>query len=103
MKRVFILKASTARTDNKFTIKDLPGSSGRIDLVCRCILAALLTSSSHRTDTILYAVLEGPPRPPLTIEIDGEKIEQLPRNELQLGLLLRQILNPSASSPTLGV
>jgi len=99
LKRVFILKASTARTDNKFTIKDLPGSSGRIDLACRCILAALLTSRSHRTDTIFYAVLDGPPKPPLTIEIDGEKIEQLPRNELQLGLLLRQILNPSASSP----
>ncbi|MEM3586081.1 MAG: 16S rRNA (uracil(1498)-N(3))-methyltransferase [Candidatus Jordarchaeaceae archaeon] len=92
MKRVFILKASTVHTNGKFTIKDLPGTSGRIDLVCRCILSALLLSNTHRVDTIFYAVLEGPPRPPLIIEVDGEKIEKMPRDELQLGLTLKEIL-----------
>lgn len=93
MKRVFILKASTAHTDGKFTIKDLPGTSGRMDLVSRCILSALLLSNTHRVDTVFYAVLEGPPRPPLTIEVDGEKIEKIPKDELQVGLVLKKILS----------
>jgi tRNA (pseudouridine54-N1)-methyltransferase len=98
LKRVFILKASIAHTDNKFNIKDLPGTSGRLDLVCRCILSALLLSNTHRVDTVFYAVLEGPPRPPLIIELDGEKIEELPRDELQVGLLLKEMLDPKRES-----
>ncbi|MFB0561640.1 MAG: tRNA (pseudouridine(54)-N(1))-methyltransferase TrmY [Candidatus Lokiarchaeia archaeon] len=98
MKRVFILKASKARTDNRFTIKDLPGSSGRIDLVCRCILSALLLSKTHRVDTVFYAVLEGPPRPPITVEVDGEKVKVLPRDEFQIALVLKEILDPNIAS-----
>lgn len=98
MKRVFILKASKARTDNRFTIKDLPGSSGRMDLVCRCILSALLLSKTHRSDTTFYAVLEGPPRPPLTIEVDGEKVKELPRDEFQIASVLKEILDPNLVS-----
>ncbi len=94
MKRVFILKATKARTDDKFTIKDLPGSGGRMDLVCRCILSALLLSRTHRADTIFYAVLEGPPKPSITIGIEGEKIKVLPRDELQTALVLKEMLNP---------
>nr|MDO8081552.1 tRNA (pseudouridine(54)-N(1))-methyltransferase TrmY [Candidatus Freyarchaeota archaeon] len=95
---MFILKASNAHTDNKFTVKDLPGTSGRMDLVCRCILSALLLSNTHRVDTVFYAVLEGPPRPPLIIELDGEKIEELPREELQVGLVLKEMLDPKIES-----
>ena len=98
MKRVFILKASKARTDNRFTIKDLPGSSGRMDLVCRCILSALILSKTHRLDTVFYAVLEGPPRPPLTVEVDGEKVKALPRDEFQTALVLKELLDPNIAS-----
>ncbi|WXG42457.1 MAG: 16S rRNA (uracil(1498)-N(3))-methyltransferase [Candidatus Freyarchaeum deiterrae] len=91
---MFILKASIAHTDNRFTIKDLPGTSGRMDLVCRCILSALLLSNTHRVDTVFYAVLEGPPRPTLVIEVNGGKIEELPRDELQVGLVLKDMLDP---------
>jgi len=94
LKRIFILKASTARTDNKFTIKDLPGTSGRLDVVCRCILSSLLLSEDHRVDTIFYAVLEGPPRPSITVEVNGEKIEELPRDELKVALILKGLLDP---------
>lgn len=102
MKRVFILKATKARTDDKFTIKDLPGSAGRMDLVCRCILSALLLSEAHRADTVFYAVLEGPPRPPLTIGVDGERVKVLPRDELQTALVLKEVLNPDRISFPLG-
>lgn len=100
MKRIFILKASTARTDNKFTIKDLPGTSGRLDVVCRCILSSLLLSEGHRLDTIFYAVLEGPPRPSITVEVNGEKIENLPRDELKVALILKELLDPEKTPDT---
>ncbi|MEM2134922.1 MAG: hypothetical protein QXG44_08725 [Candidatus Jordarchaeaceae archaeon] len=97
MKRIFILKASTARTDNKFTIKDLPGTSGRLDVVCRCILSSLLLLEGHRLDTIIYSVLEGPPRPPITVEVNGEEIKDLPRDELKIALILKELLDPEGT------
>ena len=40
MNLVFFIQSKTVNLD-RFTIKDLPGSSGRFDVICRCILAAL--------------------------------------------------------------
>jgi len=40
MNLIFFIQSKTVNLD-KFTIKDLPGSSGRFDVICRCILAAL--------------------------------------------------------------
>jgi tRNA pseudouridine-54 N-methylase len=40
MNLIFFIQSKTVHLD-KFTIKDLPGSSGRFDVICRCILAAL--------------------------------------------------------------
>ena len=40
MNLIFFIQSKTVNLD-KFTIKDLPGSSGRFDVICRSILAAL--------------------------------------------------------------
>jgi len=39
------MKSDTVNLDN-YTIKDIPGSSGRLDVVSRCILAALLNKKN---------------------------------------------------------
>ena len=41
MSIVFFIKSASVNL-SKYTIKDLPGSSGRLDVTVRCILAALL-------------------------------------------------------------
>ena len=58
--RTFVLFAEKART-SKFSLNDLPGSGGRMDLVCRCVNAALWVSHGLRRDTDIYLVLNGSP------------------------------------------
>ena len=67
--RTFIIYARKARTDDKFTLKDLAGSGGKIDTLCRFTTASLWVSHGMRRDTNVYLILNGPPRPPVTIEI----------------------------------
>jgi tRNA (pseudouridine54-N1)-methyltransferase len=71
--RTFILYSRKARTDNKFRIEKLI-EAGRMDLVCRCITSALWLSHKARDDTNFFVVLNGPPKPPVTIWFDGSKL-----------------------------
>lgn len=70
--REFILMALKAVTKPDFILNDLPGSGGRMDLVCRCISNALWISNDLRRDTTIHAVLGGPNDPPRTISFDGK-------------------------------
>ncbi len=92
MRRIFIMEARKACTSNSFNIKDLPGTSGRLDIVCRCVIAALKFGGGVRLNTVFYAVLEGPPAPPLTLKVDGAEIDNISGSELQLALTLKKLL-----------
>ncbi|MFA4639680.1 tRNA (pseudouridine(54)-N(1))-methyltransferase TrmY [Pyrococcus kukulkanii] len=72
--RVFIIKANEAHTDFDFSLKDLPGTSGRIDLICRALNAAFHLSHSFRKNVRVYVTFLGPPDPPKTIRFEGPKI-----------------------------
>jgi len=71
--RTFILYSRKARTDNRFKIEKLI-EAGRMDLVCRCITAALWLSHKARDDTRFFIILNGPPKPPVTICFEGPKL-----------------------------
>jgi tRNA (pseudouridine54-N1)-methyltransferase len=45
--------------------------AGRLDIVHECIVASLFLSHSIRKNATFHAVLNGPPNPPLHIEING--------------------------------
>jgi tRNA (pseudouridine54-N1)-methyltransferase len=45
--------------------------AGRLDVVYECIVASLFLSHGIRRDTVFHAVLNGPPNPPLHLQIDG--------------------------------
>jgi len=49
MSIVFFIKSASVDL-SKYTIKDLPGSSGRLDVTVRCILAALLNNVGFEKD-----------------------------------------------------
>jgi tRNA (pseudouridine54-N1)-methyltransferase len=91
--RVFILKASEARTSGDFRLKDLPSSSGRLDVVCRCSIASLLDNQQIRNDTIFIAVLEGKPSPPLCLKFDGRGLITVPFSEIGIAAILKRILS----------
>ncbi|MEN3016966.1 MAG: tRNA (pseudouridine(54)-N(1))-methyltransferase TrmY [Candidatus Methanosuratincola petrocarbonis] len=87
-KRAFILKASEGRTAPDFSIKSLAGSGGRMDLVCRCIIAALLSPGGVDRGCRITVVLEGPPNPPLSVEFDGVAMDRAPEGEEEAAWML---------------
>ncbi len=90
-RRIFLVKASTAITSPDFSITGL-ASAGRMDVVARAMIAALSLRSGVRKDVLFCAVLEGPPKPPVTIELRGWELERMPLSEAEVGLLIQKLL-----------
>jgi tRNA (pseudouridine54-N1)-methyltransferase len=69
--REFILFSRLGKTDPAFTnLHD----AGRLDIVYECAVASLFLSHGIRRDVTFHAVLNGPPNPPLHIQIDGGRL-----------------------------
>ena len=94
--RRFLLIAHDARSTADFSLDDLPGSGGRMDLVARCAVAALLVSHGVRTDTEFLAAMLGPPRPPRLVRFVGSEIRSLNPDERSTAALLRKALEEEA-------
>lgn len=92
MTRFFVLKAGEACTSGDFKLNDLPASSGRLDVVCRCIISSLLDTGQIRDSTAFIAMLEGKPNPPIQLKLDGRILEQLPHSEVGVASVLKKIL-----------
>lgn len=59
------------KTDSNFSnLHD----AGRLDIVHECIVSGLFLSHGIRRDVNFHAILNGPPNPPLHIQINGESL-----------------------------
>lgn len=92
MIRAFLLKASEGRTAPDFSLKSLAGSGGRMDLICRCIIAALATPGGADRDSEICIILEGPPNPPLSITFSGAEAERAPEGEAEAGEMVAKAM-----------
>ena len=91
MPRIAVVgRLATAAGD--FLPDDVPGTSGRLDVLLRCIRAAFLWSHGIRADVTLYLVLGGGPRAPRTLRIDGASARFLRPDERSLATLVRKAL-----------
>jgi tRNA (pseudouridine54-N1)-methyltransferase len=54
---IFFIKSKTINID-KYNIKDIPGSSGRFDVISRCILAALLGNDNFDKNIQIWIFLD---------------------------------------------
>jgi len=88
--REFIFVAHDAPTDSDFSLNDLPGA-GRMDLLCRCINAALLTSHGVREDTTARLVFVGGEHD-VTVRIEGDEVRGLNPDERSIAGLVRSAL-----------
>ncbi len=87
--REFLLQSRTGYTSPDFrTLMD----AGRLDIVYQCALMALFKSAAHRNDTIFHAVLNGPPTPPVHIQISGAELRDAHIDERSWEKILRNIL-----------
>jgi tRNA (pseudouridine54-N1)-methyltransferase len=71
LSREFILFSRLGKTAPAF--KNLH-DAGRLDIVYECVVASLFLSHGIRKNVVFHAVLNGPPSPPLHIEINGDKL-----------------------------
>jgi len=69
--REFILFSRLGKTNSAFSnLHD----AGRLDIVYECVVASFFLSHGLRRDVTFHAVLNGPPNPPLHIEINGSSL-----------------------------
>ena len=94
--RTFVITAHKAVTTPKFSLNDLPGAAGRMDIVARCINASLFLSHDLRRDVDTYAVLLGEPSPPVTVRFNGEKVRYLSPDERSAAALIKKALEKGA-------
>lgn len=80
MNLIFFIKSATISLDN-YTIKDIPGSSGRLDVISRCILAALLKKENFETLVKIWVFLDNYG----TLLFDPQSFDynNFPKNELR--------------------
>ncbi len=94
--RNFIIVGHKATTSPNFSLEDIPGTSGRLDILCRCINAAFVLSHSIRKDVVVYLVLLGG-EVPKTICLKGETLRHLNPDERTTAALLKKALSLAAA------
>ncbi len=78
-----------------FSLNDLPGAAGRMDILCRCVNAALFLSHDLRRDVRVYLVLKGGSQPKL-ICFDSSKVRYLSPDERSAASLIKKAIEKNA-------
>jgi tRNA (pseudouridine54-N1)-methyltransferase len=92
MRRSFVVVGRTAIASGAFLPDDVPGTSGRLDVLLRCVRAALLVSHGVRRDAVVYLVLGGAPDAPRTLRLTGAEAKFLRPDERSLATLAGKAL-----------
>ena len=79
--KIFFIKSSTV-TIKKYNIKDIPGSSGRLDVISRCILSALTNGNVLEKNIQIWIFLDR--YGTFVLDSNSFNDENFPKNELQL-------------------
>lgn len=87
-----LLDAPRCRTDGSFLIRDVPGTSGRLDVVCRVLLSTFRAVPELCSNLQFFAVLGGPPTPPLQLQVKDVAPKALPESELACSIILKTLL-----------
>jgi tRNA (pseudouridine54-N1)-methyltransferase len=89
--RTFIIVGHRATTSPNFSLEDIPGTSGRLDILCRAVTAAFVLSHGIRKDVCVYLILLGG-EIPKTIRLDGLTLRHLNPDERTTAALLKKAL-----------
>jgi tRNA (pseudouridine54-N1)-methyltransferase len=90
--RRFVVVGHRAMTSPDFSLNDLAGSTGRLDVLLRCINSSFVLSNGMRKDVELYLVLQGEPDPPKTLHLVGCELRYLNPDERSTAALVRNAL-----------
>ncbi|MDD1684755.1 MAG: tRNA (pseudouridine(54)-N(1))-methyltransferase TrmY [Methanoregula sp.] len=95
---LFTVVGHTARTDGSFSLNDLPGSGGRMDVLCRCVNASLFLSHDLRRDVDCCLILCGEPAGPKTIRFSGSSVRSLSPDERSAASLIKKVIDTPCGS-----
>ncbi len=76
---VFFIKSKTVNVE-KYNIKDIPGSSGRLDVISRCIIAAVIGNDSFDTNFQIWVFLDH--YGTFIVSSDNLNYDEFPKNEI---------------------
>ncbi len=93
--REFVIVGHLAKTSPDFSLEDIPGTSGRIDVLCRCINSAFMLSHGIRRDVRCDLLLLGGPEPKV-LRFDGSRLRHLNPDERSTAALIKRALTLDA-------
>ncbi len=73
-------------------LNDLASGAGRVDVLIRATMAALLTSHGLRNDVVVVLHLMGGPGPPRRIKFDGSTITGIHAEERSIAGVIKKII-----------
>jgi tRNA (pseudouridine54-N1)-methyltransferase len=88
--REFLLYSRLGRTEPHWSSLH---DAGRLDIVYECIVSSLFLSHGLRRDVKFNAVLNGPPNPPLLLEIDGLQLYDVRTDIETWNAILKKVVN----------
>ena len=86
--RQFLVVGHDAPTAPEFSLDDLAGGAGRLDVLCRCVTSAVFLSHSIREAVRVHLVLGDE----FTVRFDGATIRRLNPDERSTAALIRTAL-----------
>ncbi len=98
--RNFAIIGQKASSSEEFILDDLPGTSGRLDVLVRCLRAAMLSSHGIRRGVVVYLVLLGGPLAPRVVRVDGAGVQFLRPDERSLAVRMKKVLASRADEDT---
>jgi tRNA (pseudouridine54-N1)-methyltransferase len=100
--RRFVVLGQKALASDDFRLDDLPGTSGRLDVLLRCVRAAILYSHGSRRDVIVYLLLGAGPRAPRVLRLTAADARFLRPDERSLAVLAQKALASHADDTAIG-
>ncbi|NEU55668.1 tRNA (pseudouridine(54)-N(1))-methyltransferase TrmY [Halorussus sp. MSC15.2] len=86
--RQFIVLGHDAPTTPDFSLDDLAGGAGRLDVLCRCVNSAFFLSHAIREDVRVHLVLQDE----VTVHFEGSELRRLNPDERSTAALIRGAL-----------
>ncbi len=90
--RRFLVVSHRTPTDGDFSLNDLPGSGGRVDVLARCVSSALLVSNAIRKDASIAIYFGSGTVGGRSVIISGGSVKYLNPDERSTAALLRNAL-----------
>ncbi|MFW5939384.1 MAG: tRNA (pseudouridine(54)-N(1))-methyltransferase TrmY [Halolamina sp.] len=86
--RQFLVVGHDAPTTAEFSLDDIAGGAGRLDVLCRCVTSAFFLSHDLREDVQVHLVLSDE----YTVSFDGAALRRLNPDERSTAALIRGAL-----------